>query len=144
MANGFAVAALAGKREIMKLGGILEEGAERIFLTSTTHGAEMSALGAFIKTMEILKRDRVVEHFWEYGTKLVGGLNDIAKEMGIEKHFYAEGFPCSPNYITKDKEGNVSLALRTLFAQEMVERRRADSLYSCFVLAQGRRAGQDA
>jgi glutamate-1-semialdehyde 2,1-aminomutase len=27
------------------------EGAERIFLTSTTHGAEMSALGAFIKTM---------------------------------------------------------------------------------------------
>jgi glutamate-1-semialdehyde 2,1-aminomutase len=40
MANGFAVAALAGKREIMKLGGILEEGTERIFLTSTTHGAE--------------------------------------------------------------------------------------------------------
>jgi glutamate-1-semialdehyde 2,1-aminomutase len=121
MANGFAVAALGGKREIMNLGGILEEGAERIFLTSTTHGAEMSALGAFIKTMEIMKRDRVVEHFWNYGTKLVNGLNDIAKEMGIEKHFYAEGFPCSPNYVTKDKEGTVSLALRTLFAQEMVK-----------------------
>ncbi len=121
MANGFAVAALGGKREIMKLGGILEEGAERIFLTSTTHGAEMCALGAFIKTMEIMKRDRVVEHFWDYGTRLVDGLNDIAKEMGIEKHFYAEGFPCSPNYITKDKDGSISLALRTLFAQEMVK-----------------------
>lgn len=121
MANGFAVAALAGKREIMKIGGILEEGAERIFLTSTTHGAEMSALGAFIKTIEILKRENVVKHFWDYGGKLVNGLNDIAREMGIEKQFYAEGFPCSPNYITKDKDGNVSLPLRTLFAQEMIK-----------------------
>lgn len=120
MANGFAVAALAGKREIMKLGGILEEGAERIFLTSTTHGAEMSALGAFIKTIEVMKRDNVVEHFWNYGEKLVSGLNNIAKELGIDKHFYAEGFPCSPNYITKDKDGIVSLPFRTLFSQEMI------------------------
>jgi glutamate-1-semialdehyde 2,1-aminomutase len=71
--------------------------------------------------MEIMKRERVVEHFWNFGARLVNGLNDIAKEMGIEKHFYAEGFPCSPNYITKDKDGSVSLALRTLFAQEMVK-----------------------
>ncbi len=120
MANGFAVAALGGKREIMEIGGILAERKERIFLTSTTHGAEMSALGAFIKTMEILKRDAVVDHFWSYGEKLKTGVNDIAKELGIQEHFYVEGFPCSPSYVTKDKEGNTSLAFRTLFAQEMV------------------------
>lgn len=123
MANGFAVAALAGKREIMKIGGILDEGAERIFLTSTTHGAEMSALGAFIKTMEILKRDQVVDHFWSYGNKLVNGMNKISKDLGIQNQFYVEGYPCSPNYVAKDKEGNVSLALRTLFAQEMLEKK---------------------
>lgn len=123
MANGFAVAALAGKREIMQIGGILEEGAERIFLTSTTHGAEMSALGAFIKTMEILKRDQVVEHFWNYGNKLISGINTISKELGIQDQFYVEGYPCSPNYVAKDKEGNVSLAMRTLFAQEMLEKK---------------------
>lgn len=123
MANGFAVAALAGKREIMQIGGILEEGAERIFLTSTTHGAEMSALGAFIKTMEILKRDQVVEHFWNYGNKLISGINTISKELGIQEQFYVEGYPCSPNYATKDKDGNVSLAMRTLFAQEMLEKK---------------------
>ncbi|MEZ0184341.1 glutamate-1-semialdehyde 2,1-aminomutase [Flavobacterium oncorhynchi] len=123
MANGFAVAALAGKREIMQIGGILEEGAERIFLTSTTHGAEMSALGAFIKTMEILKRDQVVKHFWDYGTKLVSGMNKISMELGIQDHFYVEGYPCSPNYVTKDKEANISLAMRTLFAQEMLEKK---------------------
>ena len=122
MANGFAVAALGGKREVMKLGGILEEGKERIFLTSTTHGAEMSALGAFIKTMEILKRNKVVAHFWDYGNKLISGMNEVSKNLGIQDQFYVEGYPCSPNYITKDKEGNVSLALRTLFAQEMLEK----------------------
>jgi len=123
MANGFAVAALAGKREIMQIGGILDEGAERLFLTSTTHGAEMSALGAFIKTIEILQREKVVEHFWNYGTKLMDGLNEISKDLGISENFYVEGFPCSPSYTTKDNSGNVSLAFRTLFAQEMLTRK---------------------
>jgi len=121
MANGFAVAALGGKKEIMQLGGILEEGNERLFLVSTTHGAEMSALGAFIKTVEILKRDNVIAHFWSYGQKLMDGINQIAKEKGIENEFYVEGYPCSPNYITKNTRGESSLPIRTLFAQEMIK-----------------------
>lgn len=121
MANGFAVAALGGKREIMQLGSILNEGAERVFLTSTTHGAEMSGLGAFIKTIEILKRENVVEHFWDYGQKLMDGMNRIANNLGLKDIFYVEGYPCSPAYITKDENGVVSLALRTLFAQEMIK-----------------------
>lgn len=122
MANGFAVAALAGKKEIMQLGGIQEEGVERTFLTSTTHGAEMSALGAFIKTVEILQRDNVVNHFWNYGKLLTDGLNNIAADLGINNHFYTEGYACSPNYITKDRDGKVSMAFRTLFAQEMLRK----------------------
>jgi glutamate-1-semialdehyde 2,1-aminomutase len=121
MANGFAVAALGGKREIMDLGGILENGNERVFLTSTTHGAEMSALGAFLKTIEILKRDKVIDHFWSYGQKLVDGLNNISKELGLQDLFYAEGYPCSPNYTTKDRNGVPSLTYRTLFSQEMIK-----------------------
>jgi glutamate-1-semialdehyde 2,1-aminomutase len=121
MANGFAVAALGGKREIMKIGGILDEGKERIFLTSTTHGAEMSALGAFKKTIEILKRDNVIDHFWNYGEKLILELNNISKKLGIQDYFYIEGYPCSPNYVTKDKTGSNSLAMRTLFSQEMIK-----------------------
>lgn len=121
MANGFAVAALGGKREIMELGSILNEGAERVFLTSTTHGAEMSALGAFIKTIEILKRDNVIEHFWNYGKELMSYTNELAKELNIENHFEMFGFACSPNYITKDNNGELSMAFRTLFAQEMIK-----------------------
>jgi len=123
MANGQAVAALGGKTEIMKLGGIREENTERVFLTSTTHGAEMSALGAFIKTIEIMKRENVINHYWDYGKKLIDGMNQIALDLGISEYFYVEGYACSPNYITKDKEGKISLAYRTLFAQSMLDQK---------------------
>jgi len=122
MANGFAVAALGGKREIMELGSILNQGQERVFLTSTTHGAEMSGLGAFIKTVEVLQRDNVVAHFWNYGERLMSGMNAIAIELGIQNEFYVEGYACSPNYVTKDGDGNISLPFRTLFAQEMMRK----------------------
>jgi glutamate-1-semialdehyde 2,1-aminomutase len=121
MANGFAVAALAGKKEIMNVGGILKEGAERVFLTSTTHGAEMSALGAFIKTAEILQRDKVVDHFWNYGEKLLNGIREITTGLDISDYFYTEGYACSPHFVTKDIAGNPSLPMRTLFLQEMMD-----------------------
>jgi glutamate-1-semialdehyde 2,1-aminomutase len=121
MANGFSVAALTGKREIMKIGGIKEEGSERVFLVSTTHGAEMCGLGAFIKTMEVYQKVDVIGHIWDYGRKLIDGINGISKGLGILDYFYVEGYPCSPNYIAKDKTGNISLGLRTLFAQELMK-----------------------
>jgi len=120
MANGFSVAALTGKREIMELGGIKEEGRERVFLVSTTHGAEMSSLGAFVKTVECYKELKVIDHLWDYGKKMINGMNDISKEIGIENYFEMEGFPCSPNFITRDKSNVNSLAYRTLFIQEMI------------------------
>ncbi len=121
MANGFSVAALAGKREIMELGGIKAEGAERVFLVSTTHGAEMCGLGAFIAAMAEYRKHDVIKHLWTYGEKLINGLNAAAKEAGIGDHFRAEGFPCSPGYMTFGKDGKASLPLRTLFSQEMIK-----------------------
>jgi glutamate-1-semialdehyde 2,1-aminomutase len=121
MANGFAVAALGGRREVMEIGGILDEGKERVFLTSTTHGAEMGALGAFLKTSEILKRENVIDHIWDYGRKLKVGIKDIVAEAGLQGLFDIEGYPCSPSYTARDANGAVSLPLRTLFAQEMIK-----------------------
>lgn len=121
MANGFSVAAIAGKREIMELGSIEFEGRERLFLLSTTHGAEMSGLGAFVETMKFMKENSVVEHMWAYGAKLIEMMNTLAKKYGIEKNFVAGGIECSPYYLTFDKEGQNSLGLRTLFSQEMIK-----------------------
>ena len=121
MANGFSLAALVGKREIMDLGGTQKDGAERVFLISTTHGSEMCALGAFIETVKQYQEKNVVEHIWNYGKQLIDGMNSIAKELGIEKYFSVEGYPCSPYYFTKDKSENLSLEFRTLFSQEMIK-----------------------
>jgi glutamate-1-semialdehyde 2,1-aminomutase len=120
MANGFAVACVAGKREIMELGSIEFEGRERVFLLSTTHGAEMCGLGAFVATVNFMQKHRVVEHMWEYGNKLITLMQRKASEHGIESYFKVAGIPCAPHYQTLDASGSNSLALRTLFSQEMI------------------------
>lgn len=122
MANGFSVAALGGKREIMKLGSIEFEGEERVFLLSTTHGAEMSSLAAFLATVEIMKNEPVIQHIWQYGKQLIEIMNKKAKEYGIGDYFYAGGIECSPYYTCYDKDKNASLAFKTLFMQEMIKK----------------------
>lgn len=119
MANGFSVAALMGKKEIMDLGGLSHD-KERVFLVSTTHGAEMCGLGALVETIKVYKELNVTGHLWDYGRKLIDGMNNIAKELGIEDKFLVEGVPVSPNYICKDNNGNISMEFRTLFSQEMI------------------------
>lgn len=121
MANGFSVAAVGGKREIMKLGSIEEAGQERLFLLSTTHGAEMSGLGAFVATLGFMKHNLVVEHLWAYGQKLINIFNDVASSLGISQFIFCSGIACSPYYTTLDSNMRPSLALRTLFAQEMIK-----------------------
>ncbi|MBT5400463.1 glutamate-1-semialdehyde 2,1-aminomutase [bacterium] len=121
MANGFSVSCVAGRREIMEQGSIEHAGKERLFLLSTTHGAEMSGLGAFVKTIEVMQRENVVDHVWDYGHKLKKIMNKIARELGIEKNFVVSGPSCSPVYSTLNNDGINSLELRTLFSQEMIK-----------------------
>ena len=121
MANGFAMAALVGKREIMDLGGITHDRA-RVFLVSTTHGAENHALAATRACLRIYREEGVIAHLWKIGTTLLDGLNAVAAEAGLAGHFTAIGYPCNPNYVCRDRAGEVSLLLRTLFLQEMIRR----------------------
>ena len=120
MANGFSVSCIAGRREIMELGSIEFEGRERVFLLSTTHGAEMAGMGAFVATMDFMERHDVVAHLWSYGARLVEMLNRRAAAHGIDASFRAGGIACSPYFATLGADGKVSLPLRTLFLQEMV------------------------
>lgn len=121
MANGFSVAAVAGKREIMELGSIEFQGRERLFLLSTTHGAEMSGLGAFVATMRFMQENDVVGHMWQYGKRLVLAMNALAKEYEVQNSFITGGIECSPYFLTLDKDGKNSMQLRTLFLQEMIK-----------------------
>jgi len=121
MANGFSVACIAGKKEIMSLGSIEKKGSERLFLLSTTHGAEMCGLGAFVESIKFLRENKVIDHLWDYGNKLIDIMNNKAKEYNISEYFIVDGISCSPYYLTYDKNKNLSLEFRTLFAQEMIK-----------------------
>ena len=120
MANGFSVAAVGGRREIMELGSIDRQGQERLFLLSTTHGAEMSSLSAFLATMDFMERHQVIDHLWKYGAQLAGAINAEASRHGITRYIHAAGPAANPYYSTVTEMGMPWLELRTLFSQEMI------------------------
>lgn len=122
MANGFAVSAVVGKREFMRVGGIEREGMERTFLLSTTHGAEMAGLCAFMETVQVYQEQHVVEHLWRYGDELLKGMRALTAKHGVQDQFQVEGSAISMNYVTRDGNGDISMPMRTLFSQELIRR----------------------
>jgi glutamate-1-semialdehyde 2,1-aminomutase len=62
----------------------------------------------------------VVDHLWNYGRKLMDMIERQARAHGISDCFKVGGVACSPFYATLDRAGASSLALRTLFSQEMI------------------------
>ena len=121
MGNGFAISALAGKREIMRLGG-LDHDQPRVFLLSTTHGAETHALAASIATLHIYVEHGVVEFLWRQGELLRTLVNQSIRENHLESYFEVLGRPCNLIFATRDSHRERSQSFRTLFMQEMIQR----------------------
>lgn len=121
LANGFALSALAGRREIMRLGGF-DHDRERVFLLSTTHGAETHALAAGIATMEAYRDHAVVEHLFRQGERLRAGVTEAARAAGVDRQVECLGRACCLLYTTRDQEGKPSQEFRALFLQELIRR----------------------
>ncbi len=121
IANGFSVAALCGRREIMALGG-LEHDRPRVFLMSATHGAETHALAAAAASLRFLQSHDVSGHVAALGRALRDGLAAAAADAGIGDAVTVLGYDQSPVIVCRDAAGRVSLPLRTLFLQEMCAR----------------------
>jgi glutamate-1-semialdehyde 2,1-aminomutase len=121
LGNGFAIAALVGRRELMRLGGIDHE-RERVFLLSTTHGAETHALAAALAVIDAYEEHDVVATLERQGERLRRGVEAAAREAGVEDQFVILGRPCNLIYGTRDLGGRPSQQLRTLFLQEMIQR----------------------
>lgn len=121
IANGFSFAALAGKRELMELGGFPQE-RERVFLMSFTHGAENHSIAAALATLRYYKKNNVIERFYEQGKKLREGILKTVNSLDLNDYFGVIGRDCCLVYYTKDREGNYSQPFRTLFLQETMKR----------------------
>lgn len=121
LGNGFAISALTGKKRFMKLGGTRHDD-ERVFLLSTTHGAETSALAAACEVMRIYRTENVIGYLHAVGQRLAAGVERAITDWRLQSHFELVGKHCGLNYVTRDREGKPSLPLRTLFLQETVKR----------------------
>jgi glutamate-1-semialdehyde 2,1-aminomutase len=121
MANGFSVSALAGNRELMRLGG-RERPEDDVFLLSTTHGAEICSLAAALRTMEVYEREPVIEHMYRQGQRLADGFSEASRRHGTSELVRPIGFAPNLLFTTLDGDGDPSQPYRTLFLQELIKR----------------------
>ncbi len=119
MGNGFPVSALAGRREVMELGG-LNTDADRVFLLSTTHGPETGGLAAFLAVAEAYRTTDPVGRMEAAGQRLANGVQRVAAAAGLADHVTVSGRPSCLVFGTRDPAGEPSQAWRTLFLQELV------------------------
>lgn len=119
MANGFALAALAGKREVMERGGLTHPH-ERVFLLSTTHGAETHSLVAGMAAMTVYQTEPVIETLYRQGERLRRGFLDVVGHHGIGDHLQILGRPCNLVFATRGPDKQPSQPFRTLFMQELI------------------------
>jgi glutamate-1-semialdehyde 2,1-aminomutase len=121
MGNGFPIAALAGRRELMELGGLATD-KPRVFLLSSTHGAETASLAAFRAVVRAYEEHDPITTMERQGAALAAGVNEVAAEAGIGDHLSVLGRASCLVFRTTAADGVPSQAMRTLFLQEILRR----------------------
>lgn len=122
IANGFSACALTGRADIMELGGIRRAGDDKLFLISTTHGAETTGLAAMIATIKAFKQHNMVESNWTRGEALKLRLEQIVHKHGLENSLQLLGYPCLFALVCRNPAHQPDDAYRTLMMQEMIAR----------------------
>ncbi|MFI1022285.1 glutamate-1-semialdehyde 2,1-aminomutase [Streptomyces olivaceus] len=119
LGNGFAVAALAGRRALMERGGLRHPG-DRVFLLSTTHGAETHALAAAMAVQTVYVEEGVTARLHALGERLASGVREAAAGMGVGDHVVVRGRASNLVFATLDGDGRPSQAYRTLFLRRLL------------------------
>ncbi|MGW5621533.1 glutamate-1-semialdehyde 2,1-aminomutase [Streptomyces olivaceus] len=119
LGNGFAVAALAGRRTLMERGGLRHPG-DRVFLLSTTHGAETHALAAAMAVQTVYVEEGVTARLHALGERLASGVREAAAGMGVGDHVVVRGRASNLVFATLDGDGRPSQAYRTLFLRRLL------------------------
>jgi glutamate-1-semialdehyde 2,1-aminomutase len=86
MSNGYAMSALAGRREIMQ--ALTQSYVSSTFFTNSI------AMAAAVATIRKLRREQVIPHLWRIGQGLMAGLDRLVQDLGIEAQ--AVGLPPMP------------------------------------------------
>ncbi|MBQ1089738.1 glutamate-1-semialdehyde 2,1-aminomutase [Streptomyces sp. B93] len=119
LGNGFAVSALAGRRELMERGG-LRDSHDRVFLLSTTHGAETHSLAAAMAVQTVYTEEGVTARLHALGERLAAGVREAAAGMGVGDHVLVRGRASNLVFATLDERGRPSQEYRTLFLRRLL------------------------
>ncbi len=120
MGNGFPIAALAGRRELMELGG-LNTDADRCSCCRRRM-ARIRVAGCVPRVVAAYADGDPVGAMTDYGTALAAGVNALAADAGVAPHVRAFGRPAALLFGAADGDGAPSQAFRTLFMQELIDR----------------------
>ncbi|WP_433572621.1 glutamate-1-semialdehyde 2,1-aminomutase [Streptomyces sp. CA-251247] len=119
LGNGFAVSALAGRRELMERGG-QRHSDDRVFLLSTTHGAETHSLAAAMAVQSTYVEEGITAQLHALGARLAAGVSDAAAGMGVGDHVVVRGRASNLVFATLDEKGQPSQQYRTLFLRRLL------------------------
>lgn len=122
ISNGYSVAALVGRRDIMEVSGITSKSEERVFLLSATHGAEMGPLSAMLATKKFYEDRSVVQDLAQKGAHLKNSINKIAWDLGLNDAFGVRGHDSSPFFIFSDVKSVRGPQIRSLLLNEAAQR----------------------
>jgi glutamate-1-semialdehyde 2,1-aminomutase len=119
LGNGFAVSALAGRRDVMEWGGLRHDH-DRVFLLSTTHGAETHSLAAAMAVMDTYTEEGIAARLHSLGERLASGVTAAAAGMGVADHVLVRGRASNLVFATLDEDLEPSQPYRTLFLRQLI------------------------
>jgi len=110
MANGYAISAVVGRRDLMQ---VMEK---KAFISSTFFPNSLEIVAA-LKTIEILQRENVPDRLWERGTRFLERLRRVVDASG--QPVAVSGIPVMP-FLTFDRSDPRYKERRTRFYTECI------------------------
>ncbi|MCC6160339.1 MAG: aminotransferase class III-fold pyridoxal phosphate-dependent enzyme [Deltaproteobacteria bacterium] len=113
MANGWPIAAVVGRADVMRV-------VEKEVFVSSTYFPNSSDIVAALKTIEILERDRVLDAIWSRGEAFLARLRAAVEASGVDAH--VSGVPPMPFITFPTKPDGTHKDQRTRFYTEVIRR----------------------
>ena len=114
LGNGWPVAAVLGRREVM-------EHAQGLHCSATYHG-DTAAMAAAMRTLELVEERGVLDHVWQQGQRLIDGLAAAAQRHHLPMHAFGEPLPPMPMLRVTVPDPSVRDHIAHTFFAEMMTR----------------------
>lgn len=114
MANGYAIGAVVGKKEVMK------KAEKDVFVSSTFFPNSLSFVAA-LKTIEILKEKKVLQNIWEKGRKFLDEIKNLTEQYKVGAE--VSGIPPMPYITFRRDPDKIYKVKRNDFYSQLIRRR---------------------